>query len=138
MSFLVVFPWGFPQFVALSLLKLYLLLAFYYLCYLFIIALLCFWNLNHQNNVWNLFKVNNKHTRTTWRRSVVVPLFLLLILNRFHTHRSDVFVADLQQVNAGWVLREVVRVAFSNAYECLVHVLIIEVPVNNEIKFSKC
>ena len=47
--------------------------------------------LKHQNNVWNLFKVNNKDNNRHWRPSVVnanfeqisliVLVFLLLILN---------------------------------------------------------
>ena len=35
--------------------------------------------------VWNMFKVNNKDTRTTPTANGVVPVSLLLILNIFHT-----------------------------------------------------
>ena len=36
--------------------------------------------LKHQNNVWNLFKVINKDTRTT---SLDLVVFLLLVLNKY-------------------------------------------------------
>ena len=46
-----------------------------------------------------MFKVNNKATRTT---QGVVLVFLLLILNIFHTLFQCIFVT-FEQVNAGWV-----------------------------------
>ena len=44
--------------------------------------------------MWNLFKINNKDTKTT-------PLALLLNLNIF-TPRSSVFLVNVGQANAGW------------------------------------
>ena len=41
------------------------------------------WPWQHQKNVWNLFKVNNKDTRTTLLMRFW--FFLLLTLNKFHT-----------------------------------------------------
>ena len=40
-----------------------------------------------QNNVWNLYKVNNSDTRTTLLMSA---------------SRTDVFICDFEQVSAGW------------------------------------
>ena len=44
----------------------------------------------HQNNAWNLFKVNNKDTRMTW-------------MNTDFTHSSGSYVVNFEPVNAGWV-----------------------------------
>ena len=50
-------------------------------------------NRSMRNKVWNMFKVNNKDTRTT--------SMTLLTLNIFHTF-SSVSVGDFGQVNVSW------------------------------------
>ena len=55
----------------------------------------------HQNNVWNLFKVNNKDSRTTWTKSFWC---LYCQLGIEFTHCSGVFVVDFELVNTGCVL----------------------------------
>ena len=56
----------------------------------------------HPNNVWNLFKVNN---RDTWTTSDIILVFLLLTLICFEfwfTHCFGVSTVDFKQVNAAW------------------------------------
>ena len=54
----------------------------------------------HQKNVWNMFKVNNKDTRTTSLKSFWC-LYCQLWTN--FTHCSGVSIADFEKVNLGWV-----------------------------------
>ena len=53
----------------------------------------------HQNNVWNLFRVNNKDTRTTsW------CCFDAFVVNFEHfTHCPGVSIVDFEPENAGWI-----------------------------------
>ena len=53
----------------------------------------------HKNNVWNMFKVNNKETRTM---SMTSFWFLYCLLWIYFTHCSSVSIVDFEQVNVGW------------------------------------
>ena len=55
----------------------------------------------HQNNVWNLFTVNNKDTGRT---SMASFWCLNCYLWTDFTHCSGVSIVDLEQVNAAWVV----------------------------------
>ena len=55
----------------------------------------------HQNNVWNLFKINNDDTRTT---SITSFWGLYCYPKAVFTHRSSVSIVDFKQVNSGWVV----------------------------------
>ena len=57
---------------------------------------------NHQNNVINQFKCNNKNTRTT---SLTLFWCLYCWLRRDFTGCSDVCIVDFKQVNAAWVVK---------------------------------
>ena len=51
----------------------------------------------HQNNVWNLFKVNDRHQTDV---KDVTMVFLLITLSRFHTF-PDVSYVDFELVKTG-------------------------------------
>ena len=56
----------------------------------------------HQSNAWDIFKVNNKETRT-----VSLTLFGCLFVNIEYTgftHCSGVSIVNFEQVNTGWVV----------------------------------
>ena len=53
----------------------------------------------HQSNVWKLFKVNNKDTRTT---SMTSFWCLYRQLWKDFTYSSGVSIVDFEQVKAGW------------------------------------
>ena len=53
----------------------------------------------HQSNVWNLFKVNDKNTRTT---SILVTL--LIKIWTYFTNCFGIFIIDLRKQNNSWVL----------------------------------
>ena len=55
----------------------------------------------HQNNVWSLFKFNNKDNTTT---SMTSFCCLYCQLWTDFTHFSDVFIVTLNKLNAGWVI----------------------------------
>ena len=48
----------------------------------------------------------------------VVLVFLLLTLNRFHTHHSDISLVDYEQVNAGWVMYQIMLTNFKSFFTC--------------------
>ena len=68
--------------------------------YLMLICLIKFINGKKQSNVWNLFKVNNKDTRT------ISMLFwcLYYYFKTNFTHCSGVSIVEFEQENAGCII----------------------------------
>ena len=70
----------------------------------------------HQDNVWNLFKINNKVTRMT---SMTLLWCLYCQLLTDFTHCSTVSMFDFEQVNTSWEGLLKVFMIFSKVFQSL-------------------
>ena len=70
----------------------------------------------HQDNVWNLFKINNKVTRMTLM-TLLWCLYCQLLTD--FTHCSTVSIVDFEQVNTSWEGLLKVFMIFSKVFQSL-------------------